>query len=469
MSGGYNNRPKKTHSNKKENRKKAQTTQARKFVKKQKESDEMKAQINAFVRRHKSGEGYKRLGGINELLIKYPQLHKFLIDEIHRYVVKKYHYADRIKLCSNGDLKKILKNISLKDFSEKKYEKYPYLLKSDDFYRLMSCQKSKILVRGFKNSAVYQFKNNYIKPFTSANKPFVNSYVDNQFFASKDNRLLFGKTVRVCFKAYDANEFVSKFSQDNFEYDSQSSLRGLSVAMYGFLQGKENCLSLFARLDDDGFKHRNLLIDEQRKAVFGEIAGFPHFHFQNYTDQYLCRKEGKDGYMTGRCNAIDIPSLLVYLEKLDSMPKAKLRHLYVEKQNLGLPFLDIRFERKDFSINLEQLVKDFIKKEDENKNLCKDYMKEFLKNDGLKEPMQKLSYFKSFALSLMLLQKISDDYWSENDLVRKRFLSRFEVALCDKIMDMVCNVGNRICRDKNNKPYYIENDFDEKYVNFPAL
>lgn len=468
MAGGYNNNQKIKSKQRASKKKTANGVKKVPFL-----ESEIKSQISQFIRRHKSGEGYRRLGGINELLQKCPKVKNILIKEIHDYVTKAYPLASKSKLYFKPkEFEKLLIAISLKDFTLKKYESYPFLLKKQDFYKMINCPKSHIVVKGFKTGPTYKFLNNFVNPVVGADENFTNNYIETQFFASSDRKIIFAKTVRQIFRINDTKKFLREFSKEAVEHDRSIAQRGFSVAMYSFLQGSEKKLSLFARLDDDGFNHRNLLIDERRKKVFGEVAGYPHFHFQNETDQYLCRKESDSGYKTGRCNAIDVPHLIKYLVSLENQTKQQIKSAYARRETLDLPFLDILVEREEFFPKPLKIVEDFVKNQgEEGVQMCKEFFADFDNNYNLQGILGGLDYFKNFAFTLLLLQHISDLYWSEENtnLKYKNFLAQFEITLSEKVMDAICNVSERTCRVKGNKHVTMRNDFDENYANFPAL
>lgn len=99
---------------------------------------EMKKKVAQFILRHKSGEGFKRLGDIGVILQKDPLLKDELISEIHNYVTTKYPLADKMNVDADPEnIERLLACISVKDFVQKKYESYPFLLKNNDFYRMM--------------------------------------------------------------------------------------------------------------------------------------------------------------------------------------------------------------------------------------------------------------------------------------------------------------------------------------------
>ena len=468
MAGGYNNNKKINSRQGTHKKKPTRVAQKEPFL-----ESEIKSQISQFIRRHKSGEGYRRLGGISELLQKCPKVKDILIKEIHDYVTKSYPLASKSKLqFKPREFEKLLIAISLKDFMHKKYESYPFLLKNQDFHKMISCPKSRIAIKGFKMGQTYRFLNNYVKPTIDADENFTNSYIDTQFFVSYDRKIIFAKTIRQIFRINDTKKFLREFSKEAVEHDRSIAQRGFSVAMYSFLQGSEKKLSLFARLDDDGFNHRNLLIDERRKKVFGEIAGYPHFHFQNETDQYLCRKDSESGYKTGRCNAIDVPHLIKYLVSLEKQSKQQIKNAYSKKETLDLPFLNIMVKREEFFPKPLQIVEEFVKGQDESGvEMCKKFFADFDENYNFQGILDGLAYFKNFAFALLLLQHISDLYWNEEntDLKYKNFLAQFEITLSEKIMDAICNVSERACKVKGNRHVTMRNDFDETYANYPAL
>ena len=93
MAGGYNNNQKIKSKHRASKKKTANGVKKVPF-----RESEIKSQISQFIRRHKSGEGYRRLGGINELLQKCPKVKNILIKEIHDYVTKAYPLASKSKL-----------------------------------------------------------------------------------------------------------------------------------------------------------------------------------------------------------------------------------------------------------------------------------------------------------------------------------------------------------------------------------
>lgn len=434
---------------------------------------EVKKQIAQFILRHKSGEGFKRISDISEALQRDPRLKDELISEIHEYVVKKYPLADKTEVEIDSDtLEKLLSRISVKDFIQKKYESYPFLLKNDDFYKMLSCEKSKVVVKGFKSGKAFQFLNNYINPYVDADEHFANNYYDAQFYMSQDKKMIFAKTTRQIFRVSDPNRYLTTFSQHFNEHDHFSSHRGMSVGMFAFLEGKEERPCLFARVDDDGYNHQNLIIDKEKREFFGEVAGYPHFHFQNELDQYLCRKESPKGYKTGRSNAIDIPHLINYLKYLESLSPTARQMMYEENENMDLPFLSIMMERENFFNEPMKVIEDFVCEQEGMKlEMCQRLFGGFdekYKNSGA---LDGLTYYKDFAFGLLLVQYISDAYRSKHtkSLTYKDFLSKFEMHLCEKMMDSICNVGEKIACKDNGKPYYVKNDFDNEFVNYPAL
>lgn len=433
---------------------------------------EVKKRIAQFILRHKSGEGFRRLSDISEILQKDPNLKDELIREIHEYVVKKYPLADKTNVeIDSQNLERVLSCISVKDFIQKKYESYPFLLKNDDFYKMLSCEKLKVGIKGFKKGESFKFLNNYVKPWTSIDDRLVNSYYDTQFYLSQDRQILFAKTVRQIFRIHDKKRYFETFAHHYGEHDYSLSERGASVGMFAFLQGKEERPCLFARIDDDGYNHQNLIIDERKKTVFGEVAGYPHFHFQNELDQYLCRKESPKGYKTGRSNAIDIPHLIDYLKYLESLPTRTLEKMLKEGDDVDLPFLAIMFERDKFFPEPMKIIEDFVAQQDGIKlELCQRMFTGFDEKYKNSEQLSGLKFFKDFGFGLLLIQYISDLYHSKysKSLTYKDFLAQFEIYLCEKVMDAVCNVGEKVAYRNDGSPYYVKNDFGKDFVNYVA-
>lgn len=434
---------------------------------------EIKFQINRFIKRHQSGEGNQRLAGINEFLKTYPHMREELIHEIHNYILEKYPDADGVSVyCKADKIDELIKEISVKDFNSKKYEFYPFLLKKGDFYKMTACPKNRILVDGFsKTGKSFRFLNNYVSPVVDKEERFTNDYRETKFYASADRKMIFGKKVRQTFRVSDVEGYLQEFGEGkDAEYDENISHRGSSVAMFCFLQGKEEHPELFARLDDDGYDHKNLLIDDDKRRVFGERAGFPHFHFQNYTDQYLCRKDTERGFETGRCNAIDIPHLLNYLKYLESLSPKHLYSLYHKHENCDLPFLDIMIERPVFPIKPMKTLKEFMAELSRSeREMCVKFFESFDKRYNKSKALEGLKYYKEFGFTLLLLQFVSDKYWSEKDLTYKKFLGGLEITLSEKIMDTICNVGTKLCMDKHGNPLKIANDYGEEYTTYPSI
>lgn len=431
--------------------------------------EELKFVINRFILRYQSGEGHKRL---NEFLEENKDASDLLIQEIHRYVVEKYPNADKVMLSAKADkLEKLVNEISIKDFIERRYEYYPFLLKNRDFRLMLGCPKFQINVEGFdRNAGTFRFVNNYIHPTIDDDEYYTESFSDAKFYASRDSKMLFGKIVRQTFKVMDKENYLENFNVDGNEYDPSLAQRGFSVGMFAFLQGKEEYPSLFARLDDDGFTHRNLFIDDYKKRVYGEKAGYPHFHFQNQTDQYICRKEGYNGYETGRCNAIDIPHLIDYLLHIERLSQGKLYERYHKHEDADLPFINIMVERPKFSLKTLKVVRNFMDKlTDDEMQLCKQCLKDFDRKYNSSDRLKGLHYYKNLGFALLLLEFVSQKYWQVSDLSYKKFLASFEIALSEGIMDSICNVTNGVCKNKQNKPITICSDFDENYINYQGI
>lgn len=443
------------------------------------EKEQEREQINEikrfaieFVSRQASGEGYEKLKCFRNRL-KSPQDKDMLLKEIHQYIVKKYPLAGTVSLLANPkEIERLLLEISVKDFIGQKYLDYPFLLKSQDFYKMVSCSKRKIVIRRFKEGATFKFVNNYISPTFLPGEKLKNIYNDVNFYLSEDKSMIFAKVVRQKFSVHNIKKYVEGFNHTYDEHDSQTARRGMTVAVYAFLQGKETQPCNFARLDDDGYVHRNLFIDDQREHFFGEFAGFPHFHFQNEVDQYICRKDNQRGYKTGRCNAIDIPHLLKYLEYIENLSSEQKDLMRAQEEDGGLPFFRLMTERETFFLNPLLVIDEFVNLQNEDgREMAKILFADFDKKYNGSQILGGLNYFKNFAFALLLIQHISDIYWEnpQKNPLYKDFLAKFEIFLSDKIMDAVCNISEKKYLRENGMPYFVTSDYGNKFVNYPAI
>lgn len=146
--------------------------------------------------------------------------------------------------------------------------------------------------------------------------------------------------------------------------------------------------------------------------------------------------------------------------------------MYDMQDNMDLPFLNIIMERKNFFPNPLKIIEDFVASQSGARvELCQRLFAGFDDRYAKREDLDGLDYFKNFGFTLLLVQYVSDLYWSKHtkSSTYKNFLSQFEIYLCGKVMDAVCNVSERLACKGNGMPYYIKSDFGNDFANYPAI
>lgn len=285
-------------------------------------------------------------------------------------------------------------------------------------------------------------------------------------FSGTQAQTLYAKLVNLKFKptslklVRDELEMHPDIDREAILLDKFLYKRSLSISMYTLIDANPNAAMPIMRYDNDAAPHHNVFLGEdKRRAIFGDTASSPHFHFQNEEDSLMCLRkfksyEGQLKYRTGRCNAIDCIHLKQYLKKLDRLNKTDLQHNLKEKNDYGMPFLQLKIKNANqlFS-DPESLIRDYLSKTDSWYG--KEVIKWFDRASELKlyeeEPNR---IFTNLIKSLDLIEFITSRERTCLDMRGDKIFSDIEVLLANEVMSEM----NRLIENPLTN-YMIDDDY----------
>lgn len=350
-------------------------------------------------------------------------------------------------------------------FLERNWRFIPYILKSQEYRKIMQAEKRLVFVRNYDYIApIFTFENNFQfqkNAKTKNNKTFN----DLQFYVNPNGNMVFAK---ISTEEYTP---ISKklISQEAEKGEDEKELRiynpalynkTLSISMYTLLEGDPSSAHSVMRYDGGGdHPHHNMFLpSDYRKEVFGDIASMPHFHFQNEDDNLLCIKkvinsDKKTRWKTGRCNAIDVDHLCKYLIDLDNCSQEEIERLYNKDRHYNMPFLEAKFQNKSFKVEA---------KSNEYINTLSEEDKEYVFNliVTVKQNIDQLNYspqnssFKNLIYALQFIKEIYNQRKTENNCAILKILSQLEYIYSNALVDSICNIQNKLLY-QDYKPRYI--------------
>lgn len=409
-----------------------------------------------------------------------------------KQIIMKAVYADIMKHNRNADKGRIyfsqmpdemIKDFSADQFILKNWKFVPYVLKSNDYSKLISSLKYPLFIKGYNyNAPLYAFKNRYdfnVNAKSRNRKDGKISLNDFQYFIDRNDKIMFVKEVKtkyhpISLKIVRARKRNLGDNADKIIYDSNAYERTLSISMYVLLDGNPNKAFPYFRYDSSNHSHNNLYIgNDKRKDIFGQIAESPHFHFQNEEDNLLCIKKfiGNDRhtkFKTGRCNAIDIPHLKKYLNELDNKSQEELEDEYQKNMTYGMPFLEYKFKNKKLQLSYNKIIEQFSSTlTEEQLEVFNDILNTFnLKSDYSQTKENNNKFFNPLIKSLDLLQYLHNYITlSENDLdalERKEILSNLEILFANNVVDGICRNSSYFLEKKYKPAFIIEANYLNK-------
>jgi len=376
-------------------------------------------------------------------------------------------------------------------FIDRKWQYYPFFLRDKDYFQLQTCSKFPVLIKNYDTSEpIYALNNNFY--FNNREKKGLNQYTeekiknDVQFFLSKESDILCAKLITLKYQPIKEKLSVrKKLYRDVEKYAISNGLtpqetkakqkelvehqeiykRSLSLSMYVLLNGDPNKAMPFIRYDNEEEEHNNIYIgDDKRRAVFGDKANGPHFHFQNETDSLLCLKkyQGADAwkYKTGRCNAIDIPHLRKYLIELDSLSQKEVLNMHDKQLHYGMPFLEFKLKNKGTNININGQIHQFFN-EKSAEGIAKisyinDWIEKSKENDDYKNTDGKK--FGKLIKALDFISFINDKRKNSRNLAEKKMLTELEVISANELIKTFSSCqANEL--SSNRERYQIEGSY----------
>ena len=381
----------------------------------------------------------------------------------------------------------LLKNFKTADFVKRTWQYVPYYLRKQDYIKLHTCQKYPIHISNYNyDTPLYTLNNNFF--FQNRKKKKENKYSEEKikndvhFYLSKEQDVICAKLITLKYKPKDIKlikRFMRSELQDNdenkdagWQFVENNALysRSLSISMYVLLEGDPNKALPFLRYDSEEGEHTNVFIgDDKRKAIFGEKAKSPHFHFQNETDNLLCMAKftGDESkkYKTGRCNAIDCPHLKKYLQFLDGLSQKELLAQSDKNLTYGMPFLDIKMRSKAIKMNCAGAIYQFFIDHTEEDVKKISYVKEWME-----EAKDKICYkngdgkkFGKFIFALDLIELINEKRMSSFDIEEKNLLTQLEIICADSLINAISSCQTNEVAKNNTRNETLE--IDGTYLN----
>lgn len=363
------------------------------------------------------------------------------------------------------------------EFFKEEWRDLPLMMMQDEFDNIQGYLKKPFKYTRYDyKRAIYNIVNNseLHSNYTIKVLKDKNIVKTTQFYLSEEdeNQTIYAKQTEFCF----APKSFKKIEKDNVDTrtdieklrDEELFKRTLSISMYVLLDGDPNRAMSFMRYDnqyDNNGPHRNTYVGKDKRfEVFGDKAGYPHFHFQSENDTLFClmKKQRKNEYKVSRCNAIDCKHLKSYLLKLDSKSDHSLKEERHNNGSYNMPFLAMKEEKYKIKLNLDKLIESYIaeNKVPENKNviiMINDWLENAQKKDEYKDNENKcfadLIKAIDFVKQLNLLRCNKTLTFDEMTI-----LSDIEAVVATEIVDGVNKISSMYVTkvvDGNEEEFYI--------------
>ena len=380
---------------------------------------------------------------------------------------------------STANTYSVVKNFDAKKFFANNWKYRPHYVEQQELEQVYHCIKNPLPVKRYKyKSPIYKFANTRLLDTTKSNLSVTRRMVKNdaKFYLSQNEDMMFAKLLTL---KYIPKNLVLLNSQNDIknvqktkeETILQSGLfeRRFSCCLYVFLDGDASKPFPYMRYDNEYSNHTNVFIaNDERRKVFGESAGAPHFHFQNEKDALLCLRKFKDSdkqvkYRTGRCNAIDCPHLHHYLKTIDNYNPNTVDGMLQNGRDYGMPFLRFKKDKRNFDIDIKALVEKY-KKETKSNSLYA-VEKWLEQNNDLEEYKNiKNHCFGGLIKALDFIQFVCSRFKTSVDEAEMKALSDLEIIAVNTVMDSINLASSKnLSNEQNNQNYYqIEYDFDDE-------
>lgn len=395
--------------------------------------------------------------------------------------VKYYHHDFEGSIKVTKPIYEMFANFNLTDFLERTWQYRPYYLKESDYIKLQTLPKNPIHITNYDYAQpLYKLANSieYKPPKYKLHTKLDRVKNDVQVYLSKDEDVVCAKLVNLRYRPADlkaVNQHNIDKSEEEIEhavYDDYLYHRSLSISMYVLLDGDPRKALPYIRYDNDPVPHTNVFIgNDKRKSIFKAVALTPHFHFQNEDDSLLCLRKfkdenGKTQYKTGRCNAIDCPSLKQYLLDLDSLSQAEIAKQMKEHLDYGMPFLHMKAQGKKVGVSPDGIFKNFIKaKTEEERELLRDI--EYWLNESKDDKVYNRGRtFDKFIRTLDFLDIISklmaSSVTRKVNYEQRKLYSQLEIVTADIMVNIISNNSNKYVLEDQLPKYTIETDLLER-------
>ncbi|MCI8555489.1 MAG: hypothetical protein HFI85_02830 [Clostridia bacterium] len=398
-----------------------------------------------------------------------------LKQDLLKYVT--YHHKEFVgDIHTNVPVYELMKKFNNETFVSRPWKYEPYMVRQNQIDELQACIKNPVYVKRYQyDRPIYEFQNVISFRDKKARATGEQVKTDIQYYLSKNEDILCAKVVNLKYKPKALKYFgrkrypsskieIEARINDRFLYD-----RSLSISMYVLLDGDPKKAMPFMRYDNDPHPHTNVWIgQDKRKAVFGEVAQSPHFHFQSEEDAILCLRKfrytnGKGKYRTGRCNAIDCRHLKNYLMKIDNMGGKLAENELAKNGTYGLPFLKMKINKKALKINVDNLVKDYLDGKSSTEQGYLRYLTKWLDatKDNPDYEMPKNKCFGSLIRALDFIDFMTNNMSTGLYGCDRKMLSEIEVLVANAVVNVINNNQEDYLRKEGKPKYSIECKFDK--------
>ena len=390
-------------------------------------------------------------------------------EAIRENIVQSNAEADTSNILSKNQLDKNMPIFDGAKFLERKWKFVHYILKSKEYCKLMSSEKRLIFVKNYNYKAPnFEFENNFNESSNGKDKKS-KIFNDLQFYINNNGNMIFAKN---CIDEYTPiskqiineeikhQQFLTEEDKALKFYNPNLYNKNLSISMYILLDGDPNKAHSIMRYDGcNGKQHKNMFLpQDKRRAIFGDIASNPHFHFQNEDDNLICSKkivnsDKRVKWKTGRCNAIDINHLIKYLVELDNSNRERIEMLYDQERHYNMPFLNAKYNNKVLSYDFD--IYEFLKNVPQESQT---FVHDTLRN--VKQKLKKIEYktenpcFRKLVFALLFIKEIYELRKTNDNLRELKILSQIEYSYANALIDSFSNNKNKLLVE-DYKPKYI--------------
>lgn len=258
-------------------------------------------------------------------------------------------------------IEELSKNFDQAYLTSKKWQSQPAFFDSNVLMRVNGMAKIPINFAGRVTPVDYTDKSN-LTVSSVHNSEFISN--STQFYVDLTKSFLFATVTTLTFTPVNAAYAAANpanLSATTLMNDANFT-RQLDVCTYVLPDGDPKRAINTMRYDGTGVPHNNqVFYSPQHRAIIGDRAEVPHFHFPSNTEALLyTKKQSSDaadkGYTTAGCNAISCTSLQNYLQYLDGLTEAQL----AAEKPYNMPFVEAKTKGIVFNLNIEQVLTRYI-------------------------------------------------------------------------------------------------------------